>query len=193
MRLYDIINGKVEMNPSALSMPEFRALWSRDDSEEHEKAVAEISYVVYLMDESINNPYRAYRSQVREQTLLKDYIYPRLGKKWKPDKLVKNALNKYEEATKTTNSRLLEKAKGGAEKLADYFESIDFSEIGEDGKSKYSASELARNLSAVGNIVKSLNQLEEMVKKEQMESSTVRGGGEIGYYEMPREDFDYGD
>lgn len=192
MALYDIVNGKVEMNASALSVPEFRKLWDRDKSGEHDKAHAEISYVVYLCDESVNNPYRRYRSQVREQTLLKDYIYPKLGKKWKPDKIVKNAIKKYEEATQTTNSRLLAKAKSGAEKLADYFENIDFSEIGEDGKSKYSATELARNLSAVGNIVKSLNQLSEIVKKEQMESSTVRGGGEIGFYETPREDFDYG-
>ena len=75
MRLYDIINGKVEMNASALSIPEFRKLWERDESEEHANALAEISYVVYLLDESINNPYRSYRAQVREQTLLKDFIY----------------------------------------------------------------------------------------------------------------------
>ena len=43
------------------------------------------------------------------------------------------------------------------------------------------------------NIVKSLNQLEDMVKKEQLEANTVRGGGEIGFYESPRRDFDYGD
>jgi hypothetical protein len=32
-----------------------------------------------------------------------------------------------------------------------------------------------------------------MVRKEQMESSNIRGGGDIGLYETRRDDFDYGD
>jgi hypothetical protein len=190
MKLFDIVNGKVVMNPQTLAMPEFRYLWDRDDDIDKDNAVREISYVVFLCDESLANPYRAYKEGDREEVLLRDFIKE---KKWKADKHIEAAIKKYLEATQTTNSRLLKSAKNAAEKLAGYFDMIDFNEVDKDGKYLFSAKELASNLAAVGNIVKSLHQLEEMVKKEQLETNTVRGGGEIGFYELPRRDFDYGD
>ena len=189
MKLFDIVNGKVVMNPQTLVMPEFRCLWDRDKSKEKYKAILEISFVVFLCDESISNPYRAYKEGYRELELKKDFIG---DETWEPDKEIKTAISKFKKSTQTTNTRLLIKAKSGAEKLADYFDDVDFSIKDKDGKSRYSARELASNLAAVGSIVKSLNQLEEMVKKEQLESQTVRGGGDIGFYEIPRSDFDYG-
>jgi hypothetical protein len=190
MKLYDIVGGKVIMNPQSLAMPEFRVLWDRDKDPDKDNAVREISYVVFLCDESLANPYRAYKEGDREAVLLRDFIKE---KSWKADKHIEAAIKKYIEATQTTNSRLLKAAKNAAEKLAGYFDMIDFNEVDKDGKYLFSAKELASNLAAVGNIVKSLHQLEEMVKKEQLESNTVRGGGEIGFYELPRRDFDYGD
>lgn len=190
MKLFDIVNGKVVMNPQALAMPEFRYLWDRDKDIDKDNAVREISYIVFLCDESLANPYRAYKEGDREEVLLKDFIKE---KSWKADKYIDAAVKKYLEATQTTNSRLLKAAKNAAEKLAGYFDMIDFNETDKDGKYLFSAKELASNLAAVGNIVKSLHQLEEMVKKEQLETNTVRGGGEIGFYELPRRDFDYGD
>jgi len=178
------------MNPQALAIPEFRYLWDRDDDIDKDNAVREISYIVFLCDESLANPYRSYKEGDRERVLMKDFIK---DKKWKVDKHILAGIDKFIEATQTTNSRLLKAAKNAAEKLAGYFDMIDFNEIDKDGKPMYSARELASNLAAVGNIVKSLHQLEEMVKKEQLESNTVRGGGEIGFYEQPRVDFDYGD
>jgi hypothetical protein len=190
MKLFDIVNGKVTLNANSLAIPEFRYLWDRDEDVDKENAVREISYVVFLCDESIGNPYRAYRENERQEVLVKDFIKE---KKWKPDKYIDSAVKKYKEATQTTNSRLLKSAKNAAEKLSEYFDMIDFNEVDKDGKSVFSAKELSSNLAAVGNIVKSLNQLEDMVKKEQLEANTVRGGGEIGFYELPRSDFDYGD
>ena len=190
MKLFDIINGKVVMNPQVLAMPEFKYLWDRDEDIDKDKAVKEISYVVFLCDESLTNPYRAYKEGDRRDVLLRDFIK---DKRWKPDKHIEAAITKFMEATQTTNSRLLKSAKNAAEKLAGYLDMIDFNEVDKDGKYLYSAKELASNLAAVGNIVKSLHQLEEMVKKEQLETNTVRGGGEIGFYELPRTDFDYGD
>ena len=190
MKIFDIVNGKVVMNPQTLVMPEFRCLWDRDKSKEKYKAILEISYIVFLCDESISNPYRAYRENDRVSLR---FSWSSLSKYWEADKEIKAAIKKFKQVTQTTNTRLLIKAKSGAEKLADYFNDVDFTVKDKDGKPSYSARELASNLAAVGSIVKSLNQLEEMVKKEQLESQTVRGGGDIGFYEVPRSDFDYGD
>src|SRR4030042_5388539 len=191
MRLFDIINGKLVINqPEVLAIPEFKTIWDRDEGEEKEQAVKELSYVTFLCDDSVNNPYRAYKEKEREDVLVRDFIK---DENWGPDKEVQAAIKKYREATQTTNSRLLKAAKNAADKLSEYFDMIDFNELDNYGKPVFSAKELASNLAAVGNIVKSLNQLEDMVRKEQMETKTIRGGGDIGYYEIPRQDFDYGE
>lgn len=188
MQIFDIENNKVVLNASSLVIPEFKKIWDRDKGKDKHKATKEISYVVFLCDESVTNPYRAYKDEERERVLLQDFM----GDKWTPDEDILNAIEKYKELKQTTNSRLLRSAKRAADKLAEYFDTVDFSLVGKDGKPVYSSRDLSSNLKEVAGIVKSLTLLEEMVRKEQMESSNVRGGGDIGFYEVPRDDFDYG-
>ena len=191
MKLYDIVNGKLVISqPNVLAIPEFKVIWDRDKDEDKEQAMRELTYMTFLCDESINNPYRAYKEGEREDVLLKDFIK---NPKWKPDKQILEAIKKYKEVVQTTNSRLLKAAKNAADKLSEYFYMIDFKEIDSNGKPVFSAKDLSSNLASVGSIVKSLGMLEDMVKKEQLDTTTIRGGGEIGYYEVPRSDFDYGD
>lgn len=188
MKVFDIVDNRVVLNPQSLNIPEFKAIWDRDKSKQKGNATKEISYIVYRYDESLDNPYRAYKEDDREQAILRDFI----GTDWKPDELVLKAIDKFVELKQTTNSRLLRSAKKAADKLSEYFDSVDFNVKDKQGKPVFSSRDLASNLKEVAGIVKSLNMLEDMVRKEQMESSNIRGGGDIGLYEIPREDFDYG-
>jgi hypothetical protein len=82
--------------------------------------------------------------------------------------------------------RLLEASEGAADKLADYFDTIDFSQVDSYGKPLYSAKDLSSNLKDVGNIVKSLAMLEKQVQTE-IADKNVRGQSEIGPYELPKQ------
>lgn len=188
MKVFDIIDNSVVLNPQSLNIPEFKAIWDRDKSKSKSIASKEISYIVYIYDESIDNPYRAYKEEDREEVVKKDFM----PEGWEPDNLILKAIEKYKDLKQTTNSRLLRSAKKAAEKLSEYFDSVDFNIKDSNGKPVFSSRDLASNLKEVAGIVKSLNMLEEMVKREQMESSKVRGGGEVGMYEIPSDDFDYG-
>lgn len=188
MQIFDIDNNKVILNASSLVIPEFKKLWDRDKTKGKHKATKEISYIVFLCEESSSNPYRAYKDFERESILRKDFM----GEGWQPDEDILRAIDKYRDLKQTTNSRLLRSAKRAADKLAEYFDQVDFSLLGKDGKPVYSSRDLSANLKEVAGIVKSLGILEDMVRKEQTESPNVRGGGDIGFYEVPREDFDYG-
>lgn len=191
MKLFDIVNGKLVISqPNVLAVPEFKALWDRDKDEDKVNAMRDISYIVFLCDESVSNPYRGYKEIDRIVALKKDFIK---DENWEPDEAINKAIAKYKELVQTTNSRLLAAAKNAADKLSEYFYSVNFNEVDQYGKPVFSAKELSSNLASVGNIVKSLTQLEDMVKKEQLESNSIRGGGDIGYYELPRAGFDYGD
>jgi len=150
----------------------------------------EISYVTFLYDLSADNPYRGYSEYERENILKKDLF----GKvNWKPDVHVAKAVEKFKDLMETTNTRILLGAKKAAEELARWFEQIDFSKLDAYGKPIFSARELSSNLKEVGNIVKSLAQLEQMVRQEQLDKTSTRGGMDIGLYEIPnRNQNEYG-
>lgn len=182
MELFDIENNRLVLNPTNLYIPPFKQIWDRDKSKGKERAHNEIAYVAFLCNLSRRNPYNGYSEQEKESKIRKDIFG---DESWEPDELVQKAVEKYKEMQKTTNSRLLRSAMNGAQKLADYFDKADFDEIDARGRPRYSAKDYAANLKEVGNIVKSLSQLEKQVEKEQLEASEARGGSEIGMYEIP--------
>jgi len=189
MKIFDIVNGRAVPHAEALIIPEFKVLWERDKDKDKGQAIKELSYVVFLIDESVSNPYRAYNTIDRDVVLRRDFFG---SKTHKVDKPILAAVEKYKELAETTSMRLLRAAKSATDKLSEYFENVDFNATDNYGKPLFNSRELSTNLKEVGGIIKSLNLLEEFVKKEQTESK-VRGGGEIGMYEIPRNDFDYGE
>ena len=189
MKVFDISNGVVVLDPSRLIIPEFNDVWKRDKTKDKTKAIKELSYIVFMYDLSVDNPYRGYLENERRLVLKRDFFN---STAWEPDEVVSKAIKKFRELGETTNTRLLASARSAAEKLASYFEEVDFKQLDSQGKPAYSARELASNLAAVGSIVKSLSHLEEQVRKEALDNSFARGGSDIGIYEIPKLDFDYG-
>jgi hypothetical protein len=180
-KLFDIDNGKVVLDPSNLAIPVFKKIWDSDKSKTKEIATKELTYVVFLCD--YKSPYRDYLPQEREEKIRKDIFSA--DDEWEPSELIKEAIKQYEELQQTTNSRLVESAKVAAEQLAVYFRNTNFSALDDRGRPIYTAKDLVANLKALGDVVKSLSNLEKQVQKEQLEASTIRGGGEIGAYELP--------
>ena len=170
MRLFDIEKGRVIMNPTSLWIPEFKKLWNRDKSETKAKASAEISYIVFMYD--YRSPYRDYSESDRRDKVVQD-CFPD-EQDWVPDEAISKAVERFRELQETANSRLLQAAKVAADKLTDYFRNVDAS----------AATEIVRNLKELGTVVKSLDALEKQVQKEQLEKSNVRGGQEIGLFEV---------
>lgn len=188
MGAFDIQGDKITFTPEFLAVPQNKVIWNRDKTKGKSKAMDELSYVVFLCDNTVKNPYRGYSEELRAEVLQLEFL-----KDKEPDDAIKKAVKAMEGMMETTSSRLLKSAKVAADKLGNYFENIDFSQLDDNGKPVYSARELASNLSAVGNIVKSLKVLEDQVRKEQLDSNITRGGFEIGDFEIPSDDIDYGE
>lgn len=189
MKVFDISSGEVIIDPSRLIIPEFKALWKRDKSKDKTKATNEIAYITFMYDLSADNPYRGY-AEIDKIEVLKRDLFKDVN--WTPDTEVLKAIDKFKQLMETTNTRVLMGAKKAAEELAKWFEQIDFTKLDSYGKPIFSATELARNLKEVGSIVKSLSMLEDMVRQEQLDKSSARGGTEIGMYEIRRNDLEYG-
>ena len=180
MELFDVDAGNITLNPTSLYIPEFKELWDRDKSVTKERATHEIAYIVFLCSYSVKNPYNVYAESIKEQKVNEDTI------KGIPDESIERAIKKYKEMQETTYTRLLASSKGAAEKLAGYFDDIDFSKIDAYGKPIYSGRDLTSNLKEVGNIIKSLTSLEKQVQRDLLDNTSIRGGSSVGPFELPR-------
>jgi hypothetical protein len=181
MKIFDIKGDKVVLNSQTLGVPSFKVLWERDKTKDKKRAENEITYITFLCDTTLDNPYRGYSEYERDR-VLKRTIFKR--EDWVGDSLVEDAITEFKALQKTATSRLYEESLSAVDKLSGYFRKIDFDKTDDDGKPIYSAKELAQNLSAIGNIVRSLKQLEQIVRQEQMEVTTARGGSYIGEFEL---------
>lgn len=169
-KLFDIDRGHVIMNPTVLWIPEFKAVWDRDDSEGKAIASKEVSYIVFM--HGFNSPYDAYSERDREKKILNDYFKDMKG--WKPDKVVKAAEKKYLELQDSIALRLLRTSKKALEKVEMFFEEADPEHI----------DKIVKNAKELGNLIQSLNKLEEQVRKERHEANSARGGQGIGLFEV---------
>lgn len=169
-KLFDIINGKVEMNPTLLWVPEFKKIWDRDKSNSKETAAKEISYIVFK--HSYQSPYNAYSERDKEIKILGDYFPDQKG--WKPDKDIQAAEKKYNELQDSSALRLLRSTRKALEVIEQFF-----TEAGPDQVDK-----VVKNAKELGGLIQSLNKLESQVQKEQKEASSVRGDGNLGLFEI---------
>lgn len=179
-RLFDIERNKIVPDANILAIPAIKKIWNRDKTVEKASALKDISYIVFLCD--FHSPYKDLHELEREKHIISDLF----DSTWKPDKDIKAAVVLYKQLQETPSMRLLNTARNTLDKLSDYFNQIDFSEEDIMGKPKYSANDLTRNLKEVGNIVRSLANLEKQVRLE-LEEQSVRGSSEIGHFEEPDE------
>lgn len=167
-RLFDIDRGNVVMNPTILWIPEFKKLWTRDKTKEKAVAHLEISYVVFK--HGFNSPYHAYAEKDREKKILGDYF--KHMPEWKPDKYVVAAENKINELQDSVALRMLRTSKKALEKIEQFFDEAEPDDV----------DKIVKNAEKLGNLINSLNKLEEVVRKEQHENA-ARGGEAIGMFE----------
>jgi hypothetical protein len=181
-KIFDIINGDVVITAEALAIPAFKQIWDNDKSKSKGKATNEIKYVAFLCDH-MKSPYKDF-PEYEKEALIKHDIFK---EEWEPNELVKEACTTYLKLTETPTMRLLRASKSAVDKLAIYLESVDFDKLDSNGK-PYSARDVVFNLGNIGNLVKSLNVLDQAVKREQTDNTKVQGGTEIGYFEDPDND-----
>ena len=174
MKLFDIKGNEVILNANILGIPPFIDLWTRDESQSKAKARKEISYVTFLCDNTIDNPYRVHSEKEREGILRKDYIK---DENWKPDKVVLAAIEKFKAFQDTPIARRVKAAKVASEKLDDYFRTVKIT-------SDETAGKVLDNITKLKRAIDTIDDLEDKLLKEQTES-TARGGVEIGIFEMP--------
>ncbi len=177
--IFTIRNNIPTITLEGVNIPEFKAIWMADESEDKTLARKELAYVYHMA--SSKSSYAKLAEHEKEGEIRRDYI----GEiDWTPSALVLDAIDKYRKLNSTELMRLLGAASGVADKLADYFRGVDFEEITMQGDMKYEAGDVINSLSKLANVVKSIRELKEQVEKDQeVSAERIRGNVKLSMFD----------
>ena len=172
--MFDIKGDKIILNTEDLAIPPFKDHYNK--AEDKQQALKEIEYVVWLY--KWNTPYEAYSENERASRVAKD-VFKDGG--YVPSPAVVELGKRFIEFQETPGTRLLTASRAAAEGLT---EALNI--YSKEATDIDVAIKITRILKDVGSIVKSLDMTMKQAKAEQMEAGRVKGGGQIGLYEIPR-------
>ena len=177
--MYNNLTKVLELNePEILLVKEFNDLLKRDKSKTKDRAWAEFTYIYLAID--WKSPYNQYTEQEKHEEALSD---SGLTEEQFNDPIFRAACRKYRALQDSNKSiKLLESAKRAADQFIDYFDTIvDLNERDQNGKPVFSAEKVMKEMSQLHKVHEELVTLEEQVKKELTEQSTIRAGIEEGF------------
>lgn len=170
--MFDIKGNKIVLSTEDLAIPPFKEHYN--NAEDKAQALKEIEYVIWLY--KWNTPYEAYPENERAQRVAKDVFGVDV---YTPTAEVAELSKRFVEFQETPGTRLLTSSQTAAEGL---IKALD--EYSRNGMDIDTAIKVTRILKDVGSIVKSLDIAMKQAKVEQIETGRVKGGGQIGLYEM---------
>ena len=158
---------EVEWEESVLVLAPFKALFDRDKSKHKDRATKELSYIWFFGDMKSD-----YKQELDEELRSEDIIRDlKLPKNWKPDNLVKEAIEFYKKRSRTVTSRLLEDAYLAVSKISAYLRDINLDETTTDARGivrpKHDVKKVADTIKLIPQLLEALLAAEKAYLKEQ--------------------------
>lgn len=177
--VFNSLTKQLEINqPEILLIKEFKNLYNRDKTKTKTRLTRELSYIYLAID--WKSPYNQYTEQERHEEAIND---SELTEEEFNDPVFREACRKYRSLQDSNKSiKLLEAAKRAADQFIDYFDTIvDLNERDANGKPVFQAEKVMKEMAQLHKVHEELVTLENEVKRELTEQSTIRGGGEDGF------------
>lgn len=179
MKLFKYEDYKVWVSEEALTLKPFRLIWQRDRSMSKLRAIQELSYIYFMVDPRSDYQYIA--DEEDRSTAIKDG--EGLDSEWKPDKLVKDAMEFYK-SFKSSAALLLEDTRIAIDKLRTYIKELDLAAVDDKGKPLYTLSNYTQTIKIIPQLIKDLNEAERAINQEMAESGgEARGQSEKALFE----------
>ena len=171
MKLFRYEDYKVTISEEALALKPFKLIWNRDRSLNKEKAISELAYIYFMEDPASDYQYIVDRDD-RSDAIIEG---EGLGNKWKPDKLINDAMQFYS-SFKTTSALILEDTRKVAENLRKALPTLDITEEDDKGRPKHTVASITKAIRELNVLVKELAETERVIAKEMAEANgRVRG------------------
>ena len=178
IKLFSFEGYQVNVEPEALLLAPFKAIWSRDKSKTKHKAQQELAFIYFM-----NDPRSDYQYIVDEEERAKEIIKG-LGmpEDWKADAVIKRASDFYN-SFKPASAGLLEDTKVAVNKLRQLLRNIDLEEKDDKGKPVYTLNTITATIKQIPGLVKDLDEAERTLSKDILEESKARGSQSKSLYE----------
>ena len=175
IKLFKYEGYKLNISEEALLLKPFKEIWQRDKSKNKDKALQELGYIYFMSD-----PRSDYQYLVDEEERSKAIKEGEgIDSKWKPDKLVLDAITFYK-SFKPTSALLLEDTRamidGYRVKLREIttdMSDLDIKEI----------KDLGAVIKQIPSLIKDLDEAEKALNSELKTSGRMRGSGEKTLFE----------
>ena len=176
--MFHVNKGQVSIDQEILLVPEYKKIHDKWK----DKSLFVFAYIYHLVDFKALG-YNNLSEVDRKVQCLKDFCPNDL---FSPDDiLVLAGIEKYNQLQETPSMRLYQSAFKLVDKLAEYFTDVQFNAFDEDGDSDKKATNAMKNLAALGNAVKSLKDLKDVVEQE-IAQSQGRGNRFVSNRERPK-------
>lgn len=171
-------NQNVVVNPDLYTISIFKKILDRDKSKDKSKAIMDLSFIFWMCD------FRSYIADITDLIQREKEVITLVDQsgKYKPDKLVEEAMIQYRKDL-PISLLFLEDVKVAVNELRKYFREVNLQEEDDKGKLKHDANKVMANITKTGELLSTLEKHEEKVKKDLDSNNTVQGGKNKGMYE----------
>lgn len=180
MDLLSLEKDNVEISPYALVIDCYKKLWDRDKTKLKDVAKVELGYIVLMY--KYNSPYIEYQELERSELLQKD-----LKLKIKSnDKDLQEACTYYQKSQEDSlpSLKYLIAARCAADKIRQFFNTFSLTATTLSGAVIYKPKDISSAIKDMGELIKSLDNLEDKVKRElSVSDEKIRGGGIASAFE----------
>jgi hypothetical protein len=170
MKIFDIVGQVVQLNPQSLIIPEFKLIWDRDKTKDKMKATREITYIVFVCDNSNDNPYSNFTETERINILTTDFDI-------KSDEAIENAILKFKVLNTTKYERVVIAALDSLLHVESYYKKLK-------DDSDFDILEYLNTTEKLSKAFNSLKDLEKKIVADRMSDDKVRGNNIVGEYEL---------
>lgn len=173
MKLFKYEGYKVVISEEAFALKVFRQIWNRDRTINKDRAIMELGYIYFMVDPRSDYQYLVDEEE-RSEAIIEGEGLP---SDWKPDKLVKEAMEFYGKF-KPTAALLLEDTRYAVDKLRRLLRDINLDEKDEKGKPVYTLNSITATIKQVPSLAKDLDEAEKALASEMRNQGKMRGQGE---------------
>lgn len=164
---------EIKVEPEALLLKPFKKIWNRDRSKDKNRAMQELGFIYFVCD-----PRSDYQYLVDLDTRMESVKQGEgLPNDWTPDQVVKEAMEFYS-SFKPTSALLLEDTRVAVDKLREHLKNMDFNEVDDKGKPKYTLNTITSTIKQIPELIKGLDEAEKAVTSDIREMSKARGNHE---------------
>ena len=178
IKLFKLDDYEVVVEPEAIMLKPFKALWDRDKSKGKTIAKQEFAFIFFVSDPRSDYQYIIDKEERERQVILA------LGmpEKWKADKKVYDAMEFYE-SFKPVSAGLLEDTRVAINKLREMLRNIDLDERDDKGKPVHTLSSITQTIKQIPALVRDLDEAERTLSKDILAEAKARGSQQKALFE----------